>query len=444
MDPLRFDRLSRALAACGPRRGVLGLLAALPVAGSLLPGGRLPLQAAALATTRKRKKAKDKKGKRKDRSKGKDKQRTNAQAEVCWRAGACIVKKGANVSQCDLAGYTAPPNLDCTRCNISRANLRGANLSGVNLTAANLSGSCLIDANLTGAIIANTTNLYNAIFCNTTMPNGSVNNSGCESGTTCCSTCTPTTCQNLGKSCGEWPDGCDGTLQCGSCGTGQLCDDGACPACDVCASGCAHRTVQSAIEAAGSGATIRICPGTYGRTYATGEVARIFKNLTLVGAGSGANGTILDGGGTGSGIGSVVAVSSSTVELRDLSVTRGVFTSISVGGGIRTSGAKLTLTRVRVHGNAATQGGGIITSSSTLTLNDTTVTKNSAESGGGILNVNLGTVILNAGATVTENTASRSGGGIENLGTVIRNPGSSVTGNISTDCVDVNSGTGCS
>jgi hypothetical protein len=203
--------------------------------------------------------------------------------------------------------------------------------------------------------------------------------------------------------------------------------------------------VQAAIEAAGSGATIRICPGAYGRTNATGEVARIFKNLTLVGAGSGANGTIFDGGGAASGNGSIVSVSISTVELRDLSVTRGVFTSISVGGGIRvSSNSKLTLTRVRVHGNAATQGGGIITSSSTLTLNDTTVTKNSAELGGGILSVNLGTVILNAGAMVTENTASSSGGGIQNLAKLIRNPGSSVTGNTPNDCVDVNSGAGCS
>src|SRR4051812_45902017 len=36
MDPIRVDRLSRALAAHGPRRGVLGLLTAVSVVGGLL------------------------------------------------------------------------------------------------------------------------------------------------------------------------------------------------------------------------------------------------------------------------------------------------------------------------------------------------------------------------------------------------------------------------
>jgi hypothetical protein len=36
-------------------------------------------------------------------------------------------------------------------------------------------------------------------------------------------TCTPTTCQALGKSCGSVSDGCGNTLQCGSCPSGQIC-----------------------------------------------------------------------------------------------------------------------------------------------------------------------------------------------------------------------------
>jgi len=36
-------------------------------------------------------------------------------------------------------------------------------------------------------------------------------------------TCTPTTCQALGATCGSPSNGCGGTLSCGSCGTGQLC-----------------------------------------------------------------------------------------------------------------------------------------------------------------------------------------------------------------------------
>jgi hypothetical protein len=37
------------------------------------------------------------------------------------------------------------------------------------------------------------------------------------------STCTPSTCTQLGASCGSIGDGCGGTLSCGTCGTGQSC-----------------------------------------------------------------------------------------------------------------------------------------------------------------------------------------------------------------------------
>jgi hypothetical protein len=99
----------------------------------------------------------------------------------------------------------------------SRANLRDATFVGTNFTRANLSGPCQIDADFTGAIFANSTNLYGANFCNTTMPDGSVNNSGCTAGTACCSTCDTATCESLGKQCGEWPDGRGNTRTCGAC-----------------------------------------------------------------------------------------------------------------------------------------------------------------------------------------------------------------------------------
>ncbi|WP_164017773.1 Ig-like domain-containing protein [Pyxidicoccus trucidator] len=37
------------------------------------------------------------------------------------------------------------------------------------------------------------------------------------------STCAPTTCAAQGKNCGTIPDGCGGTLSCGTCGAGQAC-----------------------------------------------------------------------------------------------------------------------------------------------------------------------------------------------------------------------------
>lgn len=36
--------------------------------------------------------------------------------------------------------------------------------------------------------------------------------------------CLPETCEGLGKSCGEWPDGCGGVLDCGSCCVPATCD----------------------------------------------------------------------------------------------------------------------------------------------------------------------------------------------------------------------------
>jgi hypothetical protein len=251
VDGRHFDALARRISS---RRTAIG---------GLLVGLLVPLEAMA------RGKDKRRKHKSKGKEKEKNKKRTSAQAEPCWRANACIVSKGSNVSQCDLTGYTAPDPLDCTRCNLSRSNLRGADLTGVNFTRANLSGACLVNANFFGATFANNTNLYNAIFCNTTMPDGSVNNSGCGSGTPCCPTCgagqlctsgccndvtcgacsgfqtcggggvpglcgcTPTTCVAEGVTCGSIPDGCGETLQCGICPLGATpsCSAGACASC---------------------------------------------------------------------------------------------------------------------------------------------------------------------------------------------------------------------
>jgi hypothetical protein len=233
MDDHVFDRLTRMVSTSGSRRAAIGALLAATLLFSLPD-----------ASAKRRNHRKEKNGKAK------------AQAEPCWRAGACILKKGANVSQCNLAGYTAPPSLNCTGCNISRANLSRANLSGVNFTRANLSGSCLVDANFTGAIFANNTNLYNALFCRTKMPDGSVNNSGCDSETACCSTapCVPTTCEAQGVACGPIPDGCGNTLQCGTC-TGAfttcLAGECTCSAGEPCGGFCVASSCGAGVERIG-------------------------------------------------------------------------------------------------------------------------------------------------------------------------------------------------
>ncbi len=229
--------------------------------------------------------------------------------------------------------------------------------------------------------------------------------------------CTPATCQSLGKSCGEWPDGCGQMLQCGGCGARQICDNGAtCQTCTVCASGCAFNSIQQAIDRSPSPSTLYICPGTYTRGSTFAPIAAIERSYTLVGAGTGTGGTILTGGGNVSRFPVVQVFGVATAELRDPTVTGGNSASEQgAGGGIFASrNATLTLTRVLVTDNTAAVGGGIYNGSS---------------------------LILNA-TTVTDNTATSSGGGIYNDGTLILNVGSSISGNSPDQCVD-NAGAGC-
>ena len=50
--------------------------------------------------------------------------------------------------------------------------------------------------------------------------------------------CTPSTCSNLGKSCGSFNDSCSGTLNCGTCPNGQNCSNGVC----ICVPNCQGHT----------------------------------------------------------------------------------------------------------------------------------------------------------------------------------------------------------
>ena len=74
---------------------------------------------------------------------------------------------GCDLSESDLAGA------NLFEADLEWAFLLGANLEGANLIGVDLSGADLTDANLKGA------KMRGAIFCNTTMPDGTKNNSGC-------------------------------------------------------------------------------------------------------------------------------------------------------------------------------------------------------------------------------------------------------------------------
>jgi len=68
------------------------------------------------------------------------------------------------------------------RCILTSSTLAGSlintNLKGANLANATLIDADLTDADLTGADTTDTT-WINVKFCNTTMPDGTINNSGC-------------------------------------------------------------------------------------------------------------------------------------------------------------------------------------------------------------------------------------------------------------------------
>jgi hypothetical protein len=119
-------------------------------------------------------------------AKKKAKTTTNA-ADACYPGGTtCIPGKGKNTSGCDFANSALFANRDVRGANLSNSNFFAANLRGTDFRGANLSGSCFVSADLTGAKLGASVNLHGAVFCNTKMPNGKIDNSGCEGETPCC------------------------------------------------------------------------------------------------------------------------------------------------------------------------------------------------------------------------------------------------------------------
>ena len=83
---------------------------------------------------------------------------------------------------CDLREtYLREANLfraNLREANLFRTYLREANLTGADLTEAELNFADLSNSDLTGADLSNS-DLTGTTFCNTMMPDGSVNNADC-------------------------------------------------------------------------------------------------------------------------------------------------------------------------------------------------------------------------------------------------------------------------
>ena len=179
--------------------------------------------------------------------------------------------------------------------------------------------------------------------------------------------------------------------------------------------------LQAAINAAESGSTLQLCPGTFRIT----RTLEVEKNLTI--AGAGVDETILDGEDQ---VPVLLIGGNRIVTVQDLTITRGFASGEGRGGGIVNSG-DVTLRKTAVTFCEAFKGGGINNfPGSKLTLNVGSVVKNNTarEDGGGILND--GTVTMNEGSFVRENTATAKGGGImTQVGSLIMNAGSFVVEN---------------
>lgn len=241
MDHARFDAMVQRLVSRGSRREVLaGVLSAVLLPAS---GGTL---------------AKPRNGKGKRRGKGRTR-RQRAQAEAvpasCYPGSPCTPGPGKRLVRCDFGGTNVLAGKNVQGSQLGSANLLNANAQGANFTDVQLGGACLVGANLTGATVSSG-QLRTTVRCRTVLPNGTIDNTNCNSPTTCCPTCVETGqagC-SLGGQCCETVN-CvatpDGKGQCGclkdpDCPPGQVCcnnrcqaccTDAQCPQCQTCSGG---------------------------------------------------------------------------------------------------------------------------------------------------------------------------------------------------------------
>jgi len=167
-------------------------------------------------------------------------------------------------------------------------------------------------------------------------------------------------------------------------------------------------------SAGGSGGSGGSGGGIYNASGATLELT----NSTLSGnstgsGGAGRSGPDRDGasgaGGSGGGV-----FNMDTLELTNSTIRANA--AIRFGGGIYSSSV-LTLTHSTVISNTAWQGGGLY-NSNRMVVTDSTISANSAPHGGGIRNVGGYTLTL-TNSTVSGNSSTAYGGGINNAGRLI-------------------------
>ncbi len=176
---------------------------------------------------------------------------------------------------------------------------------------------------------------------------------------------------------------------------------------------CPGDDLQSVINAASPGDTLRIHGVCYGNFYNNGT------ELTFQGIGSGA---ALDGQGNGS----VLEIGERNVTLQNLTIRHGL--GDGEGGGLDIDGAEdsncslvvtligvtVTLNRVPDDGSSDSgQGGGISVECATLNLTNSVVSWNWAGEDGAGIEAYGGSLVNLTGSTITRNSADGDGGGID-------------------------------
>jgi len=172
-----------------------------------------------------------------------------------------------------------------------------------------------------------------------------------------------------------------------------------------------YSTIQAGIDAAFSGDTVQVAPGTYS------ENITMKSGVVIQGAGAGDNPSIhsiIDGGGSGS----VVTAKGvdSAAKLDGFTITNGYYAN---GGGMNNSNSSPTVSNCTFSGNSASivpsigEGGGMYNVNSSPTVTNCIFSGNDATGlGGGMHNLMSSPTVTNC--TFSENTAHQ-GGGMYNL-----------------------------
>ncbi len=178
---------------------------------------------------------------------------------------------------------------------------------------------------------------------------------------------------------------------------------------------CAYATIQAAVDAAPSGATLQVASGTFAEL-----VSITGKDLTIVGGYDatcrtltpGASSTVNgDVDGDGDGDGTVFTITGNTVTLRNFKITGG---ANMAGGGVVVTGTnpQVTLDHTDIYGNQAFGGGAIFIGAGKLTFSNGAVYNNTAAGHGGGAYVAGGMLEFTESWNIHHNSAGNSGGAV--------------------------------